>query len=351
MYDNQFADTQIKLRFSQFFSIIRDYCIFCCLITSILVISCGRRDDKGTSSKNASDGKTIIESGTLEAINNQLFVLPRYSMYWWEMRIVGILEHGTMVGEGDSIIQIDPSEVNRFIVERETNLETQMANLEKMQVQQANQISDLESRIRSETASFNLKKIELESSQFETERRRAIKQLEFRQAEISLAKEKRKLELAKIIISNDLKIQEVRIEQIKRDLASFEIIIPTLTIRTPVSGVFQRGMNMRTGALLNPGDMAMPSYSMGNVPELKWMRVNTFVNENDFLKLQTGQKVIVRLDALPEIAFNGEVSNIGRLCRLREENSRQKGFDVEVKMLAPDERLKPGMTVSCEFLQ
>jgi hypothetical protein len=89
---------------------------------------------------------------------------------------------------------------------------------------------------------------------------------------------------------------------------------------------------------------------MGNVPELKWMKVNTFINETDYPKLYVGQKVTVRLDATPEIKFNGEVAYIGKLCRFREYNSKQKGFDVEVKMLEPDERLKPGMTVSCEFL-
>ena len=324
--------------------------VFNCIVVVLFFVSCGNRSIGSVDERNVSGGKTIIESGTLEAINNKLFILPRYSMYWWEMRIIGILEHGKMVNEGDSIIQIDPSEVNKLIVERETNLETQLANLEKMYVSQANQISDLESKIRSEMASFNLKKIEVESSRFETERLRAIKQLEFKQAEISLAKEKRKLELAKIVNVNDLKIQEVRIQQIQNDLESFKRIIPALTIRTPVAGVFQRGRNPRNDVMLNAGDMMYTGFSMGNVPELKWMRVNTFINENDFLKLRTGQKVLVRLDALPEIAFNGEVSYIGRLCRQKEPNSRQKIFDVEIKMLEPDERLKPGMTVSCEFL-
>jgi HlyD family secretion protein len=32
-------------------------------------------------------------------------------------------------------------------------------------------------------------------------------------------------------------------------------------------------------------------------------------------------------------------------------NSRQKVFDVEVNVLKSDARLKPGMTVSCEFIQ
>jgi len=320
-----------------------------CLLVFFFV-SCGGSNDDSWSERKSAGGTTIIESGTLEAVNNKLFLLPRYSMHWFEMRIIGLADHGKMVNEGDSIIQIDPSEVNKAILDRETNLETQLANLEKMQVQQANQISDLESRIRSETASFNLKKIELESSVFETERHRAIKQLEFRQAEIMLAKEKRKMELAKIIIANDTKIQNVRIRQIQNDLENFKRIVPLLTVRTPTSGVFQRGRNLRSGAMLNVGDMMYAGYSMGNVPELKWMKVNTFINENDFLKIKTGQKVIVRLDAMPDLTFKGEVAYIGKLCYPREKNSRQKVFDVEVKMLEPDERLKPGMTVSCEFL-
>jgi len=56
------------------------------------------------------------------------------------------------------------------------------------------------------------------------------------------------------------------------------------------------------------------------------------------------------LDALPKVIFDGEVTYIGKLCRLKERNSRQKVFDVEVTIRKPDERLKPGMTVSCEFL-
>jgi hypothetical protein len=60
--------------------------------------------------------------------------------------------------------------------------------------------------------------------------------------------------------------------------------------------------------------------------------------------------VVVRLDALPQVSFKGEVAYVGKLCRLKERNSKQKGFDVEVKLLEPDERLKPGMTVSCEVI-
>jgi multidrug efflux pump subunit AcrA (membrane-fusion protein) len=314
-----------------------------------LITSCGKLSDRDIKEKNAG-GITIIETGTLEAVNNVVFVLPRYSMYWYQMRIIGFAENGAMVNEGDSIIQLDTSEINKLIRDRETNLETQFANLEKMHVQQSNQINDFESKIKNETASYNLKKIELESSRFETERQQAIRKLEFKQAELNLAKEKRKLELTKIIQANDIIIQNIRIRQLKNDIDQFYKIIPMLTVRTSVAGVFQRGRNPSNGQTLVLGDNMYSGYSMGNVPELKWMKVNTFINENDFPKLSVGQKVTVRLDAMPELKFNGEVSYIGKLCRQREPNSKQKGFDVEVKMSESYEQLKPGMTVSCEFL-
>jgi hypothetical protein len=51
-----------------------------------------------------------------------------------------------------------------------------------------------------------------------------------------------------------------------------------------------------------------------------------------------------------KVVFEGEIVYIGKLSRLKDQKSRQKVFDVEVKIIKPDERLKPGMTVSCEFL-
>jgi hypothetical protein len=54
---------------------------------------------------------------------------------------------------------------------------------------------------------------------------------------------------------------------------------------------------------------------------------------------------------MPKLKFMGEISYIGKLCHLKNEKSKQKVFDVEVRILKSDARLKPGMTVSCEYLQ
>jgi multidrug efflux pump subunit AcrA (membrane-fusion protein) len=306
----------------------------------------------GEDEENVADGKNIVETGELTAVNNRSFVLTRYGQYWYQMRVIGILEHGAIVAAGDSIIQLDPTEIKRFVIERESSLETELANLEKLRVDQDNKINELTTNIKNEQATFNQKKIELESSRFETERLRKIKELEFEQAKITLAKEERRLELTKTINFNDLKIQEIRVRQVKNEIENAYAILPQLTLRSPIAGVFQIAQNWRTGNLIKVGDDIYTGNNLANVPELTWMKVNTYINENDFLKIRNGQKTSVRLDALPEVVFDAEIIYIGKLCHLRDNNkkSRQKVFDVEVRMLKSDPRLKPGMTVSCEYL-
>ena len=298
------------------------------------------------------DGTTIIETGELAAINSVSFVIPRYGRRWYEMKIIGLLNHGSIVSKGDSVAQLDPADINKYILDRESNLETQLAALEKLYIEQENKRQENESRIRNELASYDLKKIEQEAVRFESDRAQQIKKLEFEQATINLEKEKRVLELSKKIDEKNLRIQEIRVEQIRKDIEDSKALIPLLTLRTPVSGVFQIETDRRGGtrSIYKIGDNIYAGNNLANVPELEFMKVYTQVNETDFLKLSIDQKVAVRLDALPKVVFDGEVTYIGKLSREKEPNSRQKVFDVEVEILKPDERLKPGMTVSCEFL-
>lgn len=317
-----------------------------------LSFSCQNRLGADDQERRTSDGSTIIETGELAAINSISFVIPRYGRHWYQMKIIGLLNHGEIVKKGDSIAQLDPADINKFILDQESNLETQLAVLEKLYVEQENREQESESRIRNELASFDLKKIELEASRFESERLRKIKRLEFEQSEINLEKEKRIYDLNKVINTNDLKIQEIRVDQIRKEIENAKALVPELTLRTPVSGVFQVEWNYQgpTRSLYKIGDNIYAGNNLANVPELEFMKVNTQVNEADFLKIDVNQKVAVRLDALPKVVFEGEVDYIGKLCRLKDQKSRQRVFDVEVRVLEPDDRLKPGMTVSCEFL-
>lgn len=322
------------------------------LIFKILIIliltSC---KEKNVNTLDGDDsGTSIIESGELASVETRSVVMPRYGRFWYSMKVTGILKHGSEVKKGDSIIQLDGTEIRKYIIERETQLATQKAVLAKLQVDQANRVLDLQSRLKSEQASFELKKLELESSKFETEKNRKIKQIEFEQARINLKKVQRSIELNKRIAAYTLEIEQIKTDQLHNEIKDAYAILPKLTLRAPLSGIFQVADNRRTGTPVKIGDEIYQGNLLGNVPDLTWMKVNTYVNEVDYLNIKVGQKVRVRMDALPKVVFMGEVSYLGKLCHRRDNKSREKVFDIEVKLLKPDQRLKPGMTVSCEYI-
>jgi multidrug resistance efflux pump len=265
------------------------------------------------------------------------------------MRIVGMLEHGAIVQPGDSIIQFDDAEIKKYIIDNETQLETEEASYEKLLIGQQNSRNDAASRVRGEEASFQLKTIAYESSRFESERNRQISELEYRQAQITLEKERRRRATQTLMDSLDRKVQQVRIQRIRNDIKDAYDILPQLTLRTPIGGVFQVYRNRR-GVFVQIGDVQYQGNLLANVPDLSSMKVETFIGETDFLKIYEGQSAIVRLDAMPEVPFEGKITYISKLCLPREDDSRQKGFEVTVELSGHDDRLKPGMTVSCEFL-
>ena len=314
---------------------------------SVFLISCKNKDtaDKATSEQ----GTRIVETGELAAVETRAFVLPRYGRYWHQMKVIGILKHGTIVEAGDSIIQLDGSDIRKFIVNKKSELETHNALIEKMKVDQNNRMQELESHLKNEEATFELRKLELESARFESDRIKRIKELEFQQSKIQHNKVINQVKFAKIIMKNDMQVQLIRQRQLINELQQANDLLPQLTIRTPIPGVFQVGENWQTDNPIQIGDDIYQGTNMGNVPNLQWMKVNSTVNEQDFLKIKIGQKVTVRLDALPKLKFKGELTYISKLCRPKDQKSRQKVFDVEIKILESDERLKPGMTVSCEY--
>jgi len=320
------------------------------LLACLLVSACQQKPVQTYPVKQGSFQQSFVETGELAAIKTWTYVMPSFGRYWYEMKLVGILDHGTEVKVGDSIIQFDPSEVNRTILTMEQELETQEANLEKMLVNQKNTLADIETNMKTEEASFSLKQLNMESSRFESERTQKVRNLEFQQSKIQYEQTKSRIKTNQIIAENDLKIQRIQVRQLKDQIKEAKAVLPQLTVRTPIPGIFQMANSRRGRSLIKIGDEIYRGSPVGSVPDLSWMKVLTSVDESDFFKVWEGQRVNVRLDAIPDVSFQAEINTIGKLCHPNEDNARQKVFDIELKMLVSDSRLKPGMTVNNEFL-
>ena len=93
-----------------------------------------------------------------------------------------------------------------------------MAAANKQSVQSENNIQELNDKLRSEQAAYDLKKLEVERSKFDTDVKKRIKELEFLQSTVKLNKVKRNLELKSNLENYDRQIQRIKVIQRETDL-------------------------------------------------------------------------------------------------------------------------------------
>ena len=172
-------------------------------------------------------------------------------------------------------------------------------------------------------------------------------ELEFKQAEIKLKKIRRNLELKPKLDSIDLHIQLIKVSQKENELKAAQETLTKLVVTSPFDGIFVVEENWNTGQMIRVGEEVYIGEPVAKIPDIRSMKVKGFVMENDIGRIKEGQKVIIRLDALPSVAFNGVINSLGRVCIERDD---KKVFPVEVMISESDLRLKPGMTVSCEYI-
>jgi HlyD family secretion protein len=91
------------------------------------------------------------------------------------------------------------------------------------------------------------------------------------------------------------------------------------------------------------------------LPDLSSMIVETEISEVDVSRVHVGSEVAVRLDAYPDLTFDGEVALVSglarpKISRVTGKPTGLKVFDVTIKVLGGSDRLKPGLTATAEIL-
>ena len=317
-------------------------------VLCLLSISCNKQQKSKYSVMKGSFRQSVIETGELQAVNASYLTMPRINfIYGYRFKIIGLAEHGRNVHKGDSVIIVDPSAVQKFIIEKSESLENEIAATNKLRAQITNNIQDLRSQLRNEQASYDIKKLGAERSGFEAAGIRRVIELEFKQAEIKLKKIQRNLELKPKLDSIDLHIQLIKVSQKENELKAAQETLTKFVVTSPLDGIFVVEENWNTGQMIRVGEEVYIGEPVAKIPDIRSMKVKGFVMENDIGRIKEGLKVIIRLDALPSVAFNGVINSLGRVCIERDD---KKVFPVEVMISESDLRLKPGMTVSCEYI-
>lgn len=294
---------------------------------------------------------TLSETGELDAVNSRVITVPYIGWkYGWNLKLIGLKNHGSEVMVGDSIAQLDPQNVLKYLNEKENQHEIEQATLNKLIAEHQNRQKSLLTELATAKATLDLNKVQLDKHQFASERKRKIKELEYKKATIQYNKTKKKYELTQKIMKNELIIQQTKISQLQNEITDSKQALLKLRITSPLNGMLQILKNRRTNQTSRIGDELWQGAQLVSVPDLSEMKVIATVNEMDIGKIYLNQPVTIKLDAFPKVPFHGKISEIGKLSFKKGKNDLSKVFEIVILMEKSDPILKPGMTVRCDII-
>jgi HlyD family secretion protein len=141
----------------------------------------------------------------------------------------------------------------------------------------------------------------------------------------------------------DIQRAQVTMDEGYLDLA--KVYLDNTQIRAPIDGTIL-DRNVELGEYVTTG-FAAEGGAKGYVvslADLNDLRVELDISQNDFNKIAMGQRCYVTTDAYPDRKYDGKVDQISP-----EANRQKATVLVKVKILAPDELLRPDMNATVGF--
>ena len=324
----------------------------CLLVPAILLVQygCGDPEHQYGRVERGRFRSTLTETGELQAVRYTIVPMPHFNWRYGRPRITDLEPEGTLVKKGDLVGNIEASGVVREIGRKEADLAIGRADLNKMRVQHASKVKELEGKIRTAESSLRMAAIDEQRVSFESETQKKIKASDKRIKQLTLKRLREKLETVKLVQEEDLKIHRARIRKIESAVDRARLTLERFVLKAPAEGLIEYRQNRRTRQKVAAGDQLRPGTPIVGLPDLSRMKARTWVSETDITKVTLKQEVRLRLDAFPKFVFAGHITEISRIGRRKDKNDKSKVFAVEVLLQESDPLLRPGMTVSCEFL-
>ena len=262
-------------------------------------------------------GDVIIRSytrGELRAVRSAMLVAPNL---FGTVQITRLAPLGSFAREKDLIVEFDDSEVQSRLDEKQLELE-QLD--EQLRMSQANmdirtnqdQVELLRARYAVRRAELEVKRNELLSAIDAKknllnldEAQRRLKQLE------SDVKSRLESSLAELAVLREKKNKAIlELSREKRRLSQVKLLAPMsglVAIRQNRGNFMMRGMQLPD---LREGDQVFPGLPVADVLDLSELEVAAKVGELDRANLHDGQDVTLRLDAIPDKIFHGQIKSL-----------------------------------------
>lgn len=267
-----------------------------------------------------------------------------------DLQILELAKNGMNIKKGDVIVRFDPMTVQRTLNDRRSDFKTTDEEIAKTRAQF--RIQQQQAQTDLTKARYDVRRAELDTvpSEFLSRMEREQKELALADAKARMTEADRKLKALHDIEKAELGSKTQKRDKARFDMEHAERQLGGLEIVAPVDGLVSIMPNWRSCCPppdFKAGDRAWPGQVIAEVPDLSTLRVTARLEEAERGRMQPGQRVVVRADAVPDKELVGKIDDISALARVDFSNwPPQRNFNMVVQLDQMDARLRPGMNAT-----
>jgi HlyD family secretion protein len=275
------------------------------------------------------------------------------------LRIVHLANNGIPVKKGDVVVEFDAVSQEQNVISQTTTVQSDNGDIVQLKATQkmndeADAMSKMQSEYSVESAKLDASKAEV-LSKVDGEKNRITVEV----AEGNLQQVKASINAHQVGNEADLVRLNQRLDKAQRDLDTATSYLGLMQLRAPTDGVAIVLSNFRSqgtfGQSTPPfkeGDNAWNGAEIVEIPDLSELYIDLKLEEVDRGKIQLGQAVRVRVDAIPDKEFEAKLDYISPIANLvfKGGSTPEKSFPARATLAHLDERLRPGMSASAEVI-
>jgi HlyD family secretion protein len=280
--------------------------------------------------------------------------VPIYAPIVPNLTIAWLAPEGEEVKQGNPIIRFDSSSAQQQLVQKEATLKQAQATLDQAIVQARITAEHDQSDLRDATFAVETARLKTVNNEF-------VGRIQAEQSKVDLGVAEQKLRVQEANVALHAATDASKIASLTRQRdqarADGELTrsrLAQMEIRAPLTGFVVLASNYNQGPLsgksFKVGDNVFSGMSLAEMPDMTSLVMDAKVEEIDRGRIAAGNRVRVRIDALPELTIDATLGTISPLTELGEEWPPIRSFRAYAALERPDPRLRPGMNGGMDII-
>lgn len=289
--------------------------------------------------------------GEVKAITSATITAPFQA---GDLKILKLAANGQQVKKSEVVVEFDTTTLKQTLAQDQSTSKSSDAEIEQSRAQ---------ARIKEEQDLTDVMKAryDVEAAKLDASKQEILSKIEGEEAELKLADAEQKLKEmdSKLTADKASDAANIQSKQQKRDKAVHQVgqseqSLNLLVLKAPIDGMLAIDTNWQAagpfgnGVPFKQGDRAWPGAAIAELPDLSSLNLTGRIDETERGRIQLGQNVSVRIDAIPDREFTGRVAEISTIASIDFTGGWPfpKNFTMTVTLDSPDSRLRPGMSTN-----